>query len=35
MKMSTEQLAEKYIATGEATQQDIAQYCEFAEDPHT
>lgn len=35
MKMSTEQLAEKYIATGEATHQDIEQYCQFAEDPHT
>lgn len=35
MKMSTEQLAEKYIATGEATPQDIEQYCQFAEDPHT
>lgn len=35
MKMSTKQLAAKYIATGEATQQDIEQYCQFAEDPHT
>ncbi|MBE9190806.1 class I SAM-dependent methyltransferase [Gloeocapsopsis crepidinum LEGE 06123] len=35
MKMSTEQLTQKYIATGEATHQDIEQYCQFAEDPHT
>ncbi|WP_210404170.1 hypothetical protein [Chroococcidiopsis sp. TS-821] len=32
--MSTAQLAEKYIATGEATQQDIERCYEFAEDPH-
>ncbi len=32
MKMSTVQLAEKYIATGEATQEDIEQYCLFSED---
>lgn len=32
MKMSTVQLAEKYIATGEATQKDIEQYCLFSED---
>lgn len=35
MKMSTLQLAEKYIATGRATQQDIEQYCQFAEDSNT
>lgn len=35
MKMSTIQLAEKYIETGKATQQDIEQYCQFAEDPNT
>lgn len=35
MKMSTMQLAEKYIETGKATQQDIEQYCQFAEDPDT
>jgi len=35
MRMSTEQLAQKYIATGEASHQDIEQYCQFAEDPHT
>lgn len=34
MKMSTE-LAEKYIATGATTHQDIEQYCQFAEDLHT
>ena len=32
MKLSTLQLAEKYIATGESTQVDIEQYCQFAED---
>jgi SAM-dependent methyltransferase len=32
MKLSTVQLAEKYIATGEATQADIEQYCLFSED---
>lgn len=32
MKMSTVQLAEKYIATGEATPEDIKQYCLFSED---
>jgi len=32
MKMSTMQLAEKYIATGTATQEDIENYCQFAED---
>ncbi|NJL23494.1 MAG: class I SAM-dependent methyltransferase [Leptolyngbyaceae cyanobacterium SM1_3_5] len=32
MKMSALQLLEKYIATGEATQKDIEQYCLFAED---
>ena len=33
MKMSAERLADKYIATGKATQQDIEQYCQIAEDP--
>jgi ubiquinone/menaquinone biosynthesis C-methylase UbiE len=32
MKMSTLQLAEKYIATGRATHEDIEKYCLFAED---
>jgi len=32
MKMSAERLAEKYIATGKATQQDIEQYCQIATD---
>ena len=32
MKMSTLQLAEKYIATGRTTQEDIEKYCLFAED---
>ncbi len=35
MKMSAMQLAEKYIATGEATYQDIENYCLFAEDPNS
>jgi ubiquinone/menaquinone biosynthesis C-methylase UbiE len=35
MKMSTMQLAEKYIETGSTTQQDIEQYCQFAENPST
>ncbi len=35
MKLSTMQLAEKYIATGEATQEDIEQYCLFADDPNS
>lgn len=35
MEMSAEQLAERYIATGEATCQDIEQYCRFANDPNT
>lgn len=34
MKISTLQLAEKYIATGEVTQADIEQYCLFSEDPN-
>ena len=29
--MSTLQLAEKYIATGAATQKDLEEYCQFAE----
>ncbi|NHC34039.1 class I SAM-dependent methyltransferase [Scytonema millei] len=32
MKMSAERLADKYIATGKTTQQDIDRYCQFAED---
>jgi ubiquinone/menaquinone biosynthesis C-methylase UbiE len=32
MKMSALQLAEKYTATGKATQKDIEQYCLFADD---
>lgn len=34
MKMSSVQLAEKYIATGEATQEDIELYCQFCDDPN-
>jgi SAM-dependent methyltransferase len=33
MKLSTLQLAEQYLATGEATQVDLDQYCWLAEDP--
>lgn len=32
MKMSTLQLAEKYIATGRATHEDMEKYCQFADD---
>jgi SAM-dependent methyltransferase len=32
MKMSTLQLAEKYISTGKSTHEDIEKYCQFAED---
>ncbi|PSB11362.1 SAM-dependent methyltransferase [Pleurocapsa sp. CCALA 161] len=32
MKLSAQQLAEKYIATGKATLTDIQIYCQFAED---
>ena len=35
MKMSARQLAENYIATGQATDYDIEQYCLFADDPST
>ncbi|PSM47987.1 SAM-dependent methyltransferase [Chroococcidiopsis sp. CCALA 051] len=35
MKMSAERLADKYIATGKATQQDIERYCQIAEDPQS
>lgn len=35
MKMSTLQLAEKYIATGQATKEDIEKYCQFADDQCT
>ncbi len=35
MKMSALQLAEKYIATGKATQIDIENYCQFAENRNT
>ena len=31
MKLSALQLAEKYMATGKATRQDIQKYCQFAE----
>ena len=34
MKMSAVQLTEKYIATGEASHEDIENYCLFADDLH-
>ncbi|NJN87130.1 MAG: methyltransferase domain-containing protein [Leptolyngbyaceae cyanobacterium SL_7_1] len=33
MKLSTLQLAEKYMATGKTTAPDIQAYCQFADDP--
>jgi 2-polyprenyl-3-methyl-5-hydroxy-6-metoxy-1,4-benzoquinol methylase len=33
MKLSALHLADKYVATGKATQTDIQTYCEFAESP--
>jgi hypothetical protein len=33
MAMSTAQLADKYLATGQATPEDIAGYAAFAADP--
>ena len=35
MKMSTEQLREKYLATGIVEQSDLDRYCRFAGDPDT
>lgn len=35
MKMSAEQLRDKYIATNEVTAADVDAYCEFAENPGT
>jgi SAM-dependent methyltransferase len=35
MRMSAEQLREKYIATGAATNKDVDAYCEFSENPET
>ena len=32
MKMSTQQLREKYLATDEVTEADIDAYCQFADD---
>jgi hypothetical protein len=33
MRLSIEQLAEAYCATGRVTAEDIARYARFAEDP--
>ena len=35
VKMSTEQLQEKYLATGVVGQSDLERHCRFADDPHT
>ena len=35
MKLSALQLAEKYIATGIATDEDVQTYCQFAENPNS
>jgi hypothetical protein len=34
MKMSAEQLQEKYLATGVVGQSDLERYCRFADDPN-
>lgn len=35
MKLSTEQLREKYLATGVVGQSDLERYCRFADDPNS
>ena len=35
MKMSAEQLREKYLATGVVGQSDLERYCRFADDPNS
>ena len=35
MRMSAEQLREKYLATGLVGQSDLERYCRFADDPNT
>jgi hypothetical protein len=35
MKLSTEQLRERYLATGVVGQSDLERYCRFADDPNT
>lgn len=35
MKVSAEQLRQKYVATGLVTEADIEQYCRFADDPES
>jgi SAM-dependent methyltransferase len=35
MKMSTEQLREKYLATGVVGQSDLERYCRFVDDPNS
>jgi hypothetical protein len=34
MKMSAEQLREKYLATGVVEPVDLERYCRFADDPN-
>jgi hypothetical protein len=35
MKMSAEQLREKYLATGVVGQSDLDRYCRFADEPNS
>jgi hypothetical protein len=35
MKLSTEQLREKYLATGVVEQSDLERFCRFADDPNS
>jgi hypothetical protein len=35
MKMSAEQLRQKYLATGVVGQSDLERYCRFADDPNS
>ena len=35
MKMSAEQLRDKYLATGVVGQSDLERYCRFADDPNS
>jgi hypothetical protein len=35
MKMSAVQLREKYLATGVVSDEDLEQYCRFAENPQS
>lgn len=35
MRMSAVQLREQYLTTGVVTEQDLDEYCRFADDPRT